>query len=120
MSESSTGNAANYFVDRHANSAIADKPAFIESDGAKRTITYGQLAEQSGRMAQLYTIHGIQREERAAMLVLDQIEFPIIFWGSLKAGVIPIAINTLLAADVYDTILRDSRASVLIDRKSVV
>ena len=43
------------------------------------------------------------------MLVLDKIEFPVIFWGSLKAGIIPVPLNTLLASDVYDVILRDSR-----------
>jgi 4-hydroxybenzoate-CoA ligase len=47
------------------------------------------------------------------MLVLDQIEFPIIFWGSLKAGIIPIPLNTLLSADVYGAILMDSRARAL-------
>lgn len=106
-------NAALYFVDRHASGAHADKKAFIEGDGEKRSITYGELSEQSGRMADLYKKHGISREERAAVLVLDKIEFPIIFWGSLKAGVIPVALNTLLATDVYKTILNDSRASVL-------
>ncbi|MEO0329856.1 MAG: benzoate-CoA ligase family protein, partial [Pseudomonadota bacterium] len=39
--------------------------------------------------------------------------FPIIFWGSLKAGIVPVAVNTLLSTDVYDTILRDSRAEVV-------
>ena len=107
------GNASVYFVDRHAAGAMRDKPAFIEAAGAERSLTYGDLATQSGRMAALYTRHGIQREDRAAMLVLDQIEFPIIFWGSLKCGVVPVAINTLLAPPVYASILADSRARVL-------
>ncbi len=106
-------NAAAYFVDRHADGPISQKPAFIEGDGEQRTLTYGDLAEQSGRIAALYEKHGMPREGRAAVLVLDQIEFPIIFWGSLKCGVVPIALNTLLATDVYKTILRDSRAQVL-------
>ncbi|MEZ5675114.1 MAG: hypothetical protein R3D81_07715 [Thalassovita sp.] len=33
--------------------------------------------------------------------------------GALKAGVVPIPLNTLLAASVYDVILRDSRAAAL-------
>ena len=47
------------------------------------------------------------------MLVLDLIEFPIIFWGSLKAGIVPIPLNTLLPAEVYNAILMDSRARAL-------
>lgn len=65
-------------------------------------------------MAALYERYGIRREDRVAMLVLDQIEFPVVFWGSLKAGVIPVALNTLLGADVYQAILADSRARALI------
>ena len=48
------------------------------------------------------------------MLVLDQIEFPVLFWGALKAGVIAVPLNTLLAGPVYDAILRDSRATTLV------
>lgn len=105
------GNAALYFVDRHR--ANADKPAFIEGGGQKRQLSYHDLAAQSDRMAAFYAVHGVRREDRAAMLVLDQIEFPIIFWGSLKAGVVPIPLNTLLASDVYQAILNDSRARAL-------
>ena len=52
-------------------------------------------------------------EERVAMLLLDQLEFPVVFWGSLKAGVVPVALNTLLAAETYHAILHDSRAAAL-------
>jgi 4-hydroxybenzoate-CoA ligase len=104
------GNAACYFVDRHATSRVADKVAFIE--GACR-LTYRELAEQSGKLAGLYAAHGLQPEDRAVMIVLDTIEFPIIFWGSLKAGVVPAPLNTLLTAESYELILKDSRAKAL-------
>ena len=106
-------NAATYFVDRHLDEGRAGKVAFREA-GTGRTLTYGELADVSGRAAAALLAHGIAREERMAMLVLDQIEFPILFWGALKAGVIPVPLNTLLAAPVYDAILRDSRATVLV------
>ena len=112
MTESNQ-NAAIHFVERHRSSPLAQKPAFVEGIENGRTLTYGDLAEQSDLMADLYARHGIRREERAAMMVLDTIEFPIIFWGSIKAGVIPVPLNTLLATDVYDAILRDMRARVL-------
>ena len=44
-------NAAVYFVDRHIDEGRADKPAFIEVDGAKRSISYGDLAHQSALFA---------------------------------------------------------------------
>jgi len=105
------GNAADYFVDRHVREGRGEKIAFIEHGG--RTLTYGDLAAQSDCMADFYARHGIAREDRVAMLVLDTLEFPVIFWGSLKAGVIPTCMNTLLATDVYRAMLQDSRAKVL-------
>ncbi len=107
-----SGNAASWFVDRHIDEGRAEKVAFREAAGLKRELTYGGLAADTGRMAGALARAGVQREARAAMFVLDQIEFPTIFWGALKAGVLPIPLNTLLATDVYRTILRDSRASI--------
>ena len=106
-------NAASYFVDRHVAEGRSDKVAFREV-GTGRSLTYGALADASGRAATAYLAADIRPEERVAMLVLDQIEFPILFWGALKAGVIPVPLNTLLATPVYDAILRDSRATLLI------
>ncbi|MEJ6393588.1 benzoate-CoA ligase family protein [Gymnodinialimonas sp. 2305UL16-5] len=108
-----TGNAATYFVDRHLEEGRAEKPAFIEADGDKRCLTYGELAAQSAQFAGALTRDGVRREERIAMIVRDQIEFPVIFWGALKAGVIPVPLNTLLSPEVYANILKDSRATVL-------
>ena len=105
-------NAAGYFVDRHIEEGRGDKPVFREY-GTGRSLTYGALAAASDQAAGAFDRAGIAPEERAAMLVLDTIEFPQIFWGALKRGVIPVPLNTLLAAPVYDAILRDSRASVL-------
>ena len=107
---SENGNAAIYFVDRHLTEGRSAKTAFIEGD---RTLTYGQLAEQTGRIGDLYNKVGLGPEDRAAMIVLDVLEFPVIFWGSLKAGVVPVAINTLLGTEQYRYILNDSRAKAL-------
>lgn len=106
-------NAASYFVDRHREGAVANKNVFIEADGGKRSLTYSELGERSSRMPEFLAAHDIRREDRVALLLLDQIEFPVIFWGCLKAGVVPVAINTLLATDIYATILKDSRARAL-------
>ncbi len=107
-------NAASYFVDRHMAEGRGDKTAFIEADGRQRSLTYAELNDHTARFAGALYRHGVRREERVAMIVRDQIEFPVIFWGSLKAGAIPVPLNTLLSADVYETILTDSRASILV------
>ena len=42
--EPANGNAATYFVDSHIASGRTAKLAFREVDGAKRSLTYGQLS----------------------------------------------------------------------------
>ncbi|MFZ4806651.1 MAG: benzoate-CoA ligase family protein [Hyphomicrobiaceae bacterium] len=104
-------NAAFDMVDRHVVEGRGDKTAFIDP---ARTLTYAELAAESGRMASLLTSFGIMRESRVALLLLDTVDFPIAFWGAIKAGVVPVALNTLLNSEQYGYILDDSRARALI------
>ena len=106
-----SANAACFFVDRHLEQGRSDKIAFLEVDG--RELSFRELSEGSAQVAGALLRAGIRREERALMLVLDCVEFPQIFWGALKAGVVPVPVNTLLSTSVYAEILKDSRASCL-------
>ncbi len=112
MKGAASGNAAAWFIDRHVAEGRAAKVAFREAWPVGRELTCGDLSGQSGRLAAARAREGINREERAAMFVLDQIEFPVVFWGALKACVAPTARNTLLASEVYRRILADSRATI--------
>lgn len=109
---SENANAVSYFIDRHLHEGRADKCAYLEAETG-RALSYGEMADGAALVAGALDKAGIKPEERAAMLVLDQIEFPQIFWGAIKAGVVPIPLNTLLATSVYDVILRDCRAAIL-------
>ena len=104
-------NAAADMVDRHVWEGRAGKPAFVDP---LRTLTYGELAEATNRMANLLTAFAIPREARVALLLHDTVDFPVAFWGAVKAGIVPVAVNTLLPADQYAYILQDSRAKALI------
>ena len=108
----SNHNAAHYFIETHLAAGRGENIAFIESTSGKR-ISYGTLSANSGKVAGALTKAGIKREERAAILMLDSIDCVEVFWGCLKAGVIAVPINTLLASAVYETILGDCRASCL-------
>ncbi|MEM7520372.1 MAG: benzoate-CoA ligase family protein [Pseudomonadota bacterium] len=105
-------NAAYYFADRHVAEGRGDKLAYVEAESG-RTLSYAAMADGAALVADALTRAGMRAEERVALLVLDQIEFPQLFFGAMKAGVVPIPLNTLLATPVYDDILRDSRAAML-------
>ena len=111
--QSIEANAATYFVTRNAAGDVTDKPAFIEATDDRRSITYCGLGQEVARMGGLFERFDIRPEERIALLALDEIAFPVIFWGGINAGVIPVAFNTLLSTDVYSTILQDCRARAL-------
>ncbi len=104
-------NAASGMVDRHIAEGRASKAAFIDPTG---TLTYGELAAGCNRMANLLNAFGIGRETRIAVLMLDTNAYPVVFWGAIKAGVVPVLLNTLLNADQYAYMLADSRAKALI------
>ena len=103
-------NASLYFVDSQKTN---DKTAFIEYSEKKRTLSYSSLYNQSSKINELLIKNNIQREDRVALLMLDVIEFPVIFWGCLKSNVVPVPINTLLSKDIVESILDDSRAKAI-------
>src|SRR2546421_12695129 len=103
-------NAAVDLVDRNVAEGRAAKIAFI--DPARR-IPYGELADACARIGPMLTRLGLQREDRVAMILLDTVDFPILFWGAIRAGIIPIPLNTLLPVEQFRYILQDSRAKAL-------
>jgi 4-hydroxybenzoate-CoA ligase len=115
--QSRSGNAADYFVDRHLREGRGAKPAFIDENGH---LTYAHFLAQSQRFAAGLARAGARRESRIGLLLLDTVEFPICFWGAIRAGVVPIPINTLLPAELTSYILADSRAEILIISESLL
>jgi 4-hydroxybenzoate-CoA ligase len=103
-------NAAADMVDCHVDLGRTAKAAFIDPN---ETLSYGELRARSNRMANLLATYGIPRESRVALLLLDTVDFPAAFWGAVKAGVVPVCLNTLLTAEQYAYILADSRAKAL-------
>jgi benzoate-CoA ligase len=59
-------------------------------------------------------------ETRVMVCLADTIDFPAVFLGAIKAGLIPVAVNTMLTNHDYDFMLRDSRAQALIVSESLL
>ncbi|NDP41882.1 MAG: AMP-binding protein, partial [Aromatoleum sp.] len=104
-------NAAHDLIERNLRAGRAAKAAFVDDAGAH---TYGELAERVNRCANALVDLGIEREQRVLLCLLDTIDFPTAFLGAIKAGIVPVAANTLLTTTDYDYMLRDSRARALI------
>jgi 4-hydroxybenzoate-CoA ligase len=105
------GNAVEYFVDRHEREGRNATVAFRDP---WRSLSYADLAETTRRFAGALRCAEVGRERRIGLLLLDTIDFPIAFWGAIRAGVVPVPINTLLTHDMVGYILADSRADALV------
>ena len=101
-----TFNVAVPFIDRHLAEGRGDKVATRQVDGGE--VTYGQLAENVNRAGNVLKDLGISSGERVLMMIKDCPEFIYLFWGAIKAGVVPVPINTLLRAKDYQFMIEDS------------
>ena len=104
-------NAADDLIGRNLVAGRGAKIAYIDDTGRH---TYDQLAARVNRFANALGTLGILREQRILMCVHDTIDFPTVFLGAIKAGVVPIAVNTLLTQSDYEYMLTDSRARVAV------
>ena len=102
-------NFAQHLITR--NAGRPDKAAFVDDLG---TLNYAALHERLRRLAAALRGAGVKREERVLLLMHDCNDWPVAFLGALYAGVVPVAVNTLLTADDYAYMLENSRAQAVL------
>jgi benzoate-CoA ligase len=104
-------NAAHDLIERNLAAGRAGKVAYIDDQGR---YTYGELAERVDRAANALLGLGLGMEDRIMLAHLDTIDFPAVFLGAIKAGIVPVAANTLLTTADYRYMLEDSRVRALV------
>ncbi|MFT3820705.1 MAG: benzoate-CoA ligase family protein [Rubrivivax sp.] len=98
-------NFAAHLIER--NAARGAKAAFVDEHGV---LSYAGLSERLRRVAAGLRALGLRREERVLLLMHDGNDWPVAFLGAMYAGLVPVAVNTLLTADDYAYMLEHSRA----------
>ncbi len=104
-------NVAVPFIDRHLAEGRADRAA-IRTE--RETVTYGQLAERVNRCGNALKDLGIGAGERVVMVVKDSPEFVYLFWGAIKAGIVPVPLNTLLRGPDYAFMIENSECAAVV------
>ena len=104
-------NVAVPFIDRHLDEGRADKVAIRTVD---EEVTYGALAENVNRCGNVLKSLGIEPGERVLMVVKDCPAFIYLFFGAIKAGIIPAPVNTMLRTDDYRYLIEDSGCAAAI------
>ena len=99
------------FIDRHLSEGRAAKVAIRAVAG---DVTYAQLAERVNRCGNVLRDVGLAPGDRLLMIVKDCPEFFYLFWGAIKAGVVPVPANTLLRAPDYHYMIEDSACAAVV------
>ena len=109
-------NVAVPFIDRHVAEGRGAKVAIRTVHG--ETVTYAELAERVNRAGNALLALGLKPGDRLLMVVKDCPAFFYLFWGAIKAGIVPVPPNTLLRAADYAYMFEDFglRARRLFDR----
>ena len=106
-------NVAVPFIDRHPDEGRGGKAAII-ADDTDTTVSYEQLAERVNRCGNLLRSLAGEPGGRVLMVVKDCPEFFYLFWGAIKAGLVPAPLNTLLRAVDYRFMIEDSQCAGLV------
>ena len=94
----------------HVLQLNAGRTAKLAYRDDERTLSYGELSERVRRFAAALGALGVRREERVLLLMHDTVDWPVAFLGCLYAGVVPVAVNTLLTPADYAYMLVHSRS----------
>ncbi len=100
-----------------ANNSRKEKTALMDDVGS---LTYGEMADQIRACAAGLRKLGLKREERVLLLMQDSTDWVVSFLGALYAGVVPVAVNTLLTADDYAFMINNSRAQAALVSSSLL
>ena len=86
-----------------------DRVAIIDlSTDVPRQLLYRDLETRLDKVARMLTDLGLRAGDRLAMSVGNRFEFVEIFFGAMRAGIVPVPLNTKQGADTLDYIMRDS------------
>ena len=110
MTDTTTPPPERFNFARHLieiNASRAKHTALIDDVGST---TYGELAVRVQRLSAALTALGLRREDRVLLLMHDSSDWVVAFLGALHAGVVPVAVNTLLTQQDYAFMLANSRA----------
>ena len=110
---SSVFNVAVAFIDRNVEEGRGAKTAVIAHDD-ESSVTYQELATHVNQCGNLLRSLAAEPAGRILMIVKDCPEFFYAFWGAIKAGLVPVPLNTLLRADDYRYMIEDSACAGLI------
>jgi acetyl-CoA synthetase len=103
-------NASRVLFDNLARGR-GDRLALIGPTGAR---TYAELCAEACRWGNGFIALGLKRGDRILLFLDDTPSYPAAFFGAVRAGFVPLLINTLTPPDLLQFYLADSGATVAV------
>ena len=103
-------NASRILFD-NLGSGRGDRPALI---GPAGTRSYRDLCAEASKWGHGFQSLGLKRGDRILMFTDDTPAYPAAFFGAVRAGFVPLLINTLTPPDLLQYYLSDSGATVAV------
>jgi acetyl-CoA synthetase len=82
--------------------------------GPAGTSTYAELCAEACRWGNGFASLGLKRGDRVLLFLDDTPAYPAAFFGAVRAGFVPLLINTLTPPDLLQFYLADSGATVAV------
>ncbi len=96
---------------REAAARTPDKPAFVARDAA---LTWAEVDRRVDAVAAALTGLGLTAGDRVALQLGNTLDFPAVYFGTLRAGLVAVPVNTGYTQDELRHCLGDSGAAVLV------
>ncbi|MCK9506862.1 MAG: acyl--CoA ligase [Pigmentiphaga sp.] len=87
-----------------------DRPAIIDlwNPDAPRQLSYPAFHDACDAMARGFVKRGFVKGDRIGILCVNRLEFLVVFFGAMRAGVIPVPIGVLHPKDTIRWVIEDS------------
>ncbi|MEU1492943.1 long-chain fatty acid--CoA ligase [Streptomyces sp. NPDC005776] len=93
----------------------ADRTAVRQGEDS---LTYAQLDDLTARFAELLRTKGLRTGDRVAVALPNVVQFPVVYFGILRAGGTVVPVNPLLKSGEMVFVLRDCGARLVVSSPS--
>ena len=109
-------NVAVPFIDRHLVEGRGDKAAIVTESASW---TYRELSIAVNKSGNHLLSLGLKPGDRLLMVVTDCPDFIALFFGAIKAGIVPVAVNTMLRSTDYEFLIADCGCAAMVWSESL-
>ncbi|MFC5063226.1 benzoate-CoA ligase family protein [Actinomycetospora atypica] len=107
-------NASHYLLHRHLPAGASRVAVRALTPGGVRELTYGEVAEEVGKVASGLRGLGVRPEQRVLMVCSDGVELFTAILATMRIGAVAVPVSTMLRGPELAKLVGDSRATVLL------